>query len=67
MKLFEYALILHPTEDEKKAGQVSKLVNGGIEHVLAGSEEQAVLMAGRSIPEDLLDKLDRMEVAVRPF
>lgn len=66
-KVFEYVIILHPTEEEKKAGKQSVLVNGGIEHVLANDERSAVLMAGRHIPEDLLPNIDRMEVAVRPF
>lgn len=66
-KVFEYVIILHPTEKEAEAGAQSQLLNGGIEHVLASDERSAVLMAGRHIPEEHLDKLDRMEVAIRPF
>lgn len=66
-KLFEYVIILHPTEEEQKAGKQAELVNGGVSHVLANDERSAVLMAGRHIPEGLLPQIDRMEVAVRPF
>ncbi len=66
MKLFQYGVILHPTDDEKKAGKSSVLVLG-IATVLAGDQNGAVMQAARAIPEEHMDKLDRLEVAVRPF
>jgi hypothetical protein len=67
MKLFEYVMILHPSEKEQEDGKQSTLLNGGVEHVLANDERAALMLAGRHIPEEHLDKLDRIEVAVRPF
>lgn len=66
MKIFEFAVILHPTDEERKAGKSSELVVP-ITAVLAADEKQAGMLAGRAIPEEHLDKLSRMEVAVRPF
>jgi hypothetical protein len=66
MKIFEYAVILHPTEDEKKAGQQSQLLVD-VKRVLARDQAAAFILASRDIPEEHLEKLDRMEVAVRPF
>jgi len=34
---------------------------------LAANEKQAQLLAGRAIPEEYLDRIDRLTVAVRPF
>jgi len=66
MKLYQYAVILHPTEDEKKAGVVSKVIVD-VTTVLAPNDNGAAMLAGRAIPEEYLAKIDRIEVAVRPF
>jgi hypothetical protein len=61
-RIFQYAVIYHPA----KKGEKSVLV---VEPrtILATDENVAALKAARSIPEDYADKLDRVEVAVRPF
>ncbi len=66
MKLFQYAVILHPTEDEKKAGKSSTLILG-VQTVLAQDQNAVVIQAARAIPQEQMDKLERLEVAVRPF
>ena len=66
MKLFQFAILLHPTHDEAEAGGISKLLVE-ITTVLAKDSNSAVMLAGRAIPVEALDKLDRVEVAVRPF
>lgn len=66
MKIFEYAIILHPTRKAKEDGAPSKLVKEPT-CILASDQNAALVLAARAIPEDLLDKLDRVEVAVRPF
>ncbi|HYD00755.1 MAG TPA: hypothetical protein VEB22_05960 [Phycisphaerales bacterium] len=66
MKLFQYAVIYHPTGDEKKAGKKSEIVVPVTECV-AADEKTAGIIAGRAIPEKHLADLDRLEVAVRPF
>lgn len=66
MKIFEYAVILHPTENERERGETSEIiVEPGT--CLANDLSQATMMAGRAIPEEFMTKLDRVEVAVRPF
>lgn len=57
-KLFEYAIILHGTKP--------KLI-ADVNRVLAHSEEQAIMLAAREIPEEYLDILDRVQVVIRPF
>lgn len=67
LKLYEYAVILQPKED--KDGQVvdeGQLIVKPTT-VLAADDAQASLIAGRAIPEQHMDKLDRLTLAVRPF
>lgn len=66
MKLYQFAVILHPTDKEKKDGKRSELLVD-LKTILAASDQEAMIYAARSIPETHLDKLDRCEVAVRPF
>ena len=66
MKLFQFAVIFHPTETEKKDGAKDLLVVEP-KTVLAPDQAAATLMAGRAIPETYLDRLDQIEVVVGPF
>ncbi len=66
MKLFEYAVIFHPNKDERKDGRIDEILIQP-KSVLANDDKQAFMKAVREIPEDYSDKLDRIEVAVRPF
>lgn len=70
MKLFEYAILHHPapTKDQQERGEQPKselLVD--LKRVLANNEKEASVMAARDIPESHTDKLDRVEIALRPF
>ena len=64
--LYEVAILLHPTQDEVKAGKSSEIILNP-RFMLAQSQEAATILAAREIPDTHLDKLDRIEVAVRPF
>ena len=66
MKVFQYVIIIHPTQKEKEDGKASEILIP-ITTVLAPDQNGAALLAGRAIPENYLDKLNRIEVAVRPF
>lgn len=66
MKLFQFGVILHPTEKEREDGKSSQLVVD-VRTILAADQNSAVLQAGRAIPEEFMDRLDRLEVVVRPF
>ena len=70
MKLFEYAVLYHPhqTKEQKDRGEQAKsklLID--VTRVLARDDKEVTLMAARAIPEEYLDKLNQVEVAVRPF
>ena len=67
LKLFEYAVILQP-----RFNADDELVEDGMivvdpTTVLAEDQSRATLLAGRAIPEDYIGKLDRLDIAVRPF
>ncbi len=64
--LFEVAIVLHPSSEELKTDKSSELLMAP-KFIMAQSQEAATILAGRMIPEDHLDKLDRVEIAVRPF
>ena len=65
-QVFQFVVILHPTEKSKEEGEMSKVIVP-VKEVLAMDASAATLKAGREIPEEHMDKLDRIEVAVRPF
>ena len=65
-KLFEYAVVHHPTDDEGKPNGKSKIVVD-LQRVLAASEQEAVITAARKIPEEYLNALEDVEIIVRPF
>jgi hypothetical protein len=67
LTIYQYAVILQPKLDKD-----SNVVEEGelvvpLVTVLAANEKQAQLLAGRAIPEEYLDRIDRLTVAVRPF
>ena len=70
-KLFEYVIIHHPKETRDTAGNdttgPSKLLTPVIQHVLATSDKAAGIHAARAIPADFEDRLEEVEIAIRPF
>jgi hypothetical protein len=70
MKLYEYVVIHNPlaTKDEKERGEKpkSKLVVD-VTRVLCNDDKEAAMLAARAIPEEYTSKLDRCEIAIRPF
>ena len=70
-KLFEYAVLYHPKEKKNAAGEVVEEKKSEIvvnpTTVLASSEQEVDMLAARSIPDGLTDKLECVEVLVRPF
>ena len=65
-RLFQYAVILHPTEEDRKKGAKSEVIVPPSEWFLA-TETEADMRAARAVPEDQVVNADRIEVAVRPF
>lgn len=66
MKLWQFAVLWHPSDEQRKNGDKDKVVVG-VTDVLAKDQTQAVMLAGRAIPEQYLAEVDQLEIAVRPF
>jgi hypothetical protein len=69
-KLFEYAVIHHPKAKKDAGGndvteKDALLVD--LTTVLAASDREVSIIAARQIPENMTDKLDEIEVVIRPF
>jgi len=67
MKVFEYVVLLHPDTGEKKRGDKVKLISDGVQHVLAKDQNVATMLAARKVPDEFAEKLDQVEIAIRPF
>lgn len=66
-KLFEYAVLKHPTKKAAEDGSHSTLIVD-VCRVVAANENAARLLAIAAIPRDEIQQnADRLEVAVRPF
>lgn len=66
-KLFQYAILWHPTEkQEKEEGLKSKVI---VEPkiILASDDKSASMSAVMDIPAEYKTQLDQVEVALRPF
>ncbi|MBM3136414.1 MAG: hypothetical protein FJZ89_14265 [Chloroflexi bacterium] len=67
MKLFQYAILWHPTEKQIEDENLQSQLIVDITTVLAIDEKRALLIAARAIPEKYLTQLAQVEVALRPF
>lgn len=72
MKLFQYSILFIPKDRGfSKNGKNLTIDKAQIlkepTSVLACDEKSALLIAARQIPEGYLDRLDEIEVALRPF
>ena len=67
MKLFQYAIIWHPTEKQiKEDGAKSKLIVP-ITTELAKDTRAVEMIAAMQIPLEYRGQLDQIEIASRPF
>lgn len=68
--LFEYVVIYQPRVRKDAMGnetqEPAKLLIP-VTHVLCKDDKTAGMLAARAIPEEYLDKLDEVEIIVRPF
>lgn len=65
-KLFEYAVVHHPVVKKDEEPKKSVIVTD-VTRVLASSDQEVGMIAARSIPEEYLDRLDQVEIIIRPF
>ena len=64
------AVLYHPKAKKDAAGneeRVKSTILTDVTHVLASSTEEVSILASRTIPDEYLDKLDMVEIVVRPF
>ena len=69
-KLYEYAVLYHPnpTKEQSEAGDYPKSeVVVTPTQCLAKDDAQVAMLAARALPEKYTDKLDDVEIIVRPF
>ncbi len=66
MKLYEFVALYHPKKEKGKDRQKSKLIVD-VQRVIADTEDEVKIIAARAIPDEYTNKLDRVELAVRPF
>ena len=66
-RLFQYAVILQPTTEERKAGKKAEIIVPPTPFFLASSESEVAMKASREVPDGHMANADRLEVAVRPF
>jgi len=68
-EIFEYAVLFHPKP--KKVGDDSvtdpSSIIVDVTRVVAQTENEVAIKAARQIPEEYLDKLEQVEIAIRPF
>lgn len=69
-KLYSYAVIFHPKPTKDTAGNdttpKSEIMIKPTD-ILATDDKQVAMIATRQIPKEYEDKLDLVEVIVRPF
>ena len=66
-RIFEFAILFHPAP--KNANEIPGPTELLVEpkHIIASDEQEALIPACRAIPEDFLDRLQEVEIAVVPF
>ena len=65
MRVYDYVVLWHPNESEKKKNQDSELIAEG--RLLARDENSARLIAATKIPGESQRKVTQLEILVRPF
>lgn len=66
LKIFQIAIILHPTEEESKNGLKTTFIQEPI-FVLAKDQKAAEMQGLIELDKKYKDKFDRIEIACRPF
>jgi len=69
-KIFEFAIVHHPKNKRDAEGndvtEKSKIVVE-LTTVLAADENEALIQASRTIPDEYVDQLETLDIAIRPF
>ena len=66
-KLFQYAILWHPTEKQIKDEGLKSKVLVEPATILANDQSSAAMAAAMEIPSDKKAELDQIEIVLRPF
>ncbi len=66
MQLFQYAVFYKPSEKDAKDGKKAEVIKD-ITSIVAADEKEVMIRAVREIPQERMDQIANIEVAVRPF
>ena len=66
-KLFQYAIIWHPTDKQVKEHGMKSEVLVEPTSILATDERKAAMAAAMEIPTEKREELDQIEIVIRPF
>lgn len=66
-KLFQYAVLWHPTDKDAEDNGTKSKVLVEPKTILAADQQTAIMSAAMEIPAEYKDKLDQVEIAIRPF
>ncbi|HYD92473.1 MAG TPA: hypothetical protein VEA37_13430 [Flavobacterium sp.] len=66
-RLFQYAIIWHPTEKQVKDESLKSKVLVELKTILAVDQNAVSMAAAMEIPADKKSELDQIEIVVRPF
>ena len=65
-KLYEYAILWHPTKEQKEDGKKSEVVVKPTT-VLAPGDGVAQMIAVKAIPDKYAEEFDQIDIVIRPF
>jgi len=66
-KLFQYAILWHPTEKQVKDDGLKSKVLTELTTILAQDQSTAAMSAAMKVPTDKQNELDQIEIVIRPF
>lgn len=66
VKLYQFAIFYVPTKEETKEG-VNPSMIVDLTTVLARDEKEVLIRASKLISDNYMQKLDRVQIVVRPF
>ena len=66
-KLFQYAILWHPTEKQTKDEGLKSKILVPPATLIAADQQSALMAVSMEIPVDKKDQLDQIEICLRPF
>jgi hypothetical protein len=67
LRLFQYAVLWHPTEKEAKEEGLKTKVLVEPKTILSSDDKSAAMMAAMEIPQQYKESLEQIDIIIRPF